>query len=114
MSEIAPIPLSQLTTLRVGAAPERMIDAHTRDELVAALRDVWSDDGEWMVLGGGSNLLMGDEPFPGTVVRILTRGFEVVGGAREGRVRLRVEAGQNWDELVAWTVANGLAGIEAM
>ncbi|MDI6943935.1 UDP-N-acetylmuramate dehydrogenase [Microbacterium barkeri] len=114
MSEIAPIPLSQLTTLRVGAAPERMIDAHTRDELVAAVRDVWSDDGEWMVLGGGSNLLMGDEPFPGTVVRILTRGFEVVGGAREGRVRLRVEAGQNWDELVAWTVANGLAGIEAM
>lgn len=114
MTEVAPIPFSQLTTLRVGAAPERMVDARTRDELVDALREVWADDEEWMVLGGGSNLLVGDEPFPGTVVRILTSGFQVVGGAPAGRVRLRVEAGQNWDELVAWTVAHGLAGIEAM
>ncbi|WOF23686.1 UDP-N-acetylmuramate dehydrogenase [Microbacterium betulae] len=108
------IPLSQLTTLRVGAAPERMVDAHTREELVAALWDVWADGGEWMVLGGGSNLLVGDDPFPGTVVRILTRGVEIAGGAREGFVRVRVEAGQNWDELVAWSVSQGLAGIEAM
>ena len=108
------IPLSQLTTLRVGAAPERMVDAHTREELVAALRDVWAEDDEWMVLGGGSNLLVGDEPFPGTVIRILTRGFELVDGAPEGFVRVRVEAGQNWDELVAWSVSQGLAGIEAM
>ncbi|MDN3311116.1 UDP-N-acetylmuramate dehydrogenase [Microbacterium oryzae] len=114
MSEVSPIPFSQLTTLRVGAAPERMVEARTREELVSALRDVWSDDDEWMVLGGGSNLLVGDEPFPGTVIRILTSGFQVVDGARDGFVRLRVEAGQNWDELVAYAVAHGLAGIEAM
>ncbi|WP_309068376.1 UDP-N-acetylmuramate dehydrogenase [Microbacterium sp.] len=115
MPEVAPIPLRELTTLRVGAAPERMIDARTRDELVAALRDVWAaGDEPWFVLGGGSNLLAGDDPFPGTVIRILTSGFEVVPGARDGYVRLRVEAGQNWDELVAWSVAQGLSGIEAM
>ncbi|GAA1733215.1 UDP-N-acetylmuramate dehydrogenase [Microbacterium paludicola] len=115
MPEVAPIPLRDLTTLRVGAAPARMVDAHTRDELVAALRDVWeTGDEPWFVLGGGSNLLAGDEPFPGTVIRILTSGFEEIPGARDGFVRLRVEAGQNWDELVAWTVSQGLAGIEAM
>ncbi|MEL5991596.1 UDP-N-acetylmuramate dehydrogenase [Microbacterium phosphatis] len=115
MPEVAPIPLARLTTLRVGAAPARMIDAHTRDELVTALREVWADPEEpWFVLGGGSNLLAGDEPFPGTVIRILTRGFAEVPGAPDGFVRLRVEAGQNWDELVAWTVAHGLSGIEAM
>ncbi|GGH36577.1 UDP-N-acetylmuramate dehydrogenase [Microbacterium album] len=114
MAEIAPLPLSGLTTLRVGAAPARMIDARTRDELVAALREVWADGDPWFVLGGGSNLLAGDEPFPGTVIRILTSGFEEVGGAPEGFLRLRVEAGHNWDELVAWTVARGLSGIEAM
>ncbi|GAA3654306.1 UDP-N-acetylmuramate dehydrogenase [Microbacterium marinilacus] len=114
MTQIEPIPLQRLTTLRVGAAPERMVDATTRDELVGALREAWSEGEPWLVLGGGSNLLPGDEPFAGTVVRILTRGFTEVPGAPEGYVRLRVEAGQNWDELVAWTVAQGLSGIEAM
>lgn len=109
-----PIPLSQLTTLQVGAAPARMREARTRDELVAALREVWADGDDWFVLGGGSNLLVDDEPFDGTVIRILTSGFEQLPAARDGFVRLRVEAGQNWDELVAWTVANGLRGIEAM
>ena len=115
MPQVAPIPLAELTTLRVGAAPARMIDAPTRDELVGALREVWSDPDEpWFVLGGGSNLLAGDQPFPGTVIRILTSGFEIVPGAPDGFVRVRVEAGQNWDELVAWSVAQGLSGIEAM
>jgi UDP-N-acetylmuramate dehydrogenase len=115
MSEITPIPLRELTTLRVGAAPARMVDAHTREELVQALRDVWGlGDEPWFVLGGGSNLLPGDEPFPGTVVRILTSGFAEVPGAPDGYVRIRVEAGQNWDELVAATVSQGLSGIEAM
>jgi len=109
-----PIPLSRLTTLQVGAAPARMREARTRDELVAALRETWADGDDWFVLGGGSNLLAGDQAFDGTVIRILTTGFAEVPGAPDGRVRLRVEAGQNWDELVAWTVAHGLRGIEAM
>ncbi|WP_261165796.1 UDP-N-acetylmuramate dehydrogenase [Microbacterium sp. Marseille-Q6965] len=109
-----PIPLSRLTTLQVGAAPARMVEARTRDELVSALRAVWADGDDWFVLGGGSNLLVADEPFDATVVRILTTGFEEAPGAREGHVRLRIEAGQNWDELVAYSVAQGLRGIEAM
>ncbi|WP_438354094.1 UDP-N-acetylmuramate dehydrogenase [Microbacterium sp. CJ88] len=114
MPEIEPIPLAQLTTLRTGAAPARMIDAHTRDELVAALRDTWAGGDDWFVLGGGSNLFVGDEPFEGTVVRILTEGIERMPSPHPGRVRLRVEAGHSWDALVASAVAEGLAGIEAM
>ncbi|WP_269777915.1 UDP-N-acetylmuramate dehydrogenase [Microbacterium suaedae] len=110
----AAVPLADLTTLGVGAAPERMVDAATRDELVAALGEVWDAGDDWFVLGGGSNLLVGDEPFDGTVVRILTSGYERVGGAAEGFQRVRVEAGQDWDAFVAWTVAEGLAGVEAM
>lgn len=109
-----PIPLSRLTTLQVGGPPERMLDAHTRDELVAALREVWADDDEWFVLGGGSNLLVDDEPFGGTVIRVLTEGFAPIAGAQDGFQRVRIEAGQNWDAFVAWTVAEGLAGVEAM
>lgn len=114
MTEVAPIPLSQLTTLRTGGAPARMIEASSADELVEALREVWSAGEPWFVLGGGSNLFVGDEPFDGTVVRILTRGIERLPAARPGYVRLRVQAGHDWDDLVAHAVAEGLAGIEAM
>lgn len=114
MPEIQPVPLAALTTLRAGGTPERMIEARTRDELVAALREAWAAHEAWMVLGGGSNLLVGDEPIEGTVILIRTRGIERVDGAPEGRVRLRVEAGHDWDDLVAHTVREGLAGIEAM
>ncbi|QAY60502.1 UDP-N-acetylmuramate dehydrogenase [Microbacterium protaetiae] len=114
MPEVTPLPLARLTTLRTGAAPARMYDAHTTAELVDALRRVWDDGDEWFVIGGGSNLLVGDEPFEGSVVRILTHGIEPVSGARDGYARLRVQAGQNWDELVAFAVEHGLAGITAL
>ncbi|WP_431798817.1 UDP-N-acetylmuramate dehydrogenase [Microbacterium kunmingense] len=114
MTEVAPVALSSLTTLRTGGVPERMVEARTADELVSALREVWAADDPWFVLGGGSNLLVGDEPFPGTVVRVLTEGIEPLPAAREGFVRLRVQAGHDWDAFVAYTVENGLAGVEAM
>ena len=114
MPDVDPIPLAQLTTLRTGGAPARMIDAHTTDELVAALREAWAAGEPLLVLGGGSNLFVGDEPFEGTVVRVLTKGIERMPSPRPGSVRLRVQAGHDWDDLVASAVSEGLAGIEAM
>src|SRR5690606_2497775 len=70
--------------------------------------------GEWFVLGGGSTLFVGDEPFEGTVIRVLTTGIELIPSPHPGRMRVRVQAGHNWDDLVAYTVEQGLAGIEAM
>ncbi|MET0295973.1 MAG: UDP-N-acetylmuramate dehydrogenase [Microbacterium sp.] len=114
MPEVEPRPLAQLTTLRTGGTPSRLIEAHTTDDLVSVLRDVWSQDEPILVLGGGSNLFAGDEPFDGTVVRIMTEGIERMPSPRPGFVRLRVQAGHHWDALVAFAVAEGLAGIEAM
>jgi UDP-N-acetylmuramate dehydrogenase len=114
MPDVTPLPLSQLTTLRTGGTPARMIDAHTTEELVDALREVWAEDEPWFVLGGGSNLFVGDEPFDGTVVRILTEGIERLPSPRPGFTRLRAQAGHDWDHLVAYAVEHGLAGIEAM
>lgn len=91
-----------------------MVEAHTRDELTAALRDVWDAAEPWLVVGGGSNLLVGDEPFDGTVILVRTGGIERLPAARDGFVRLRVEAGHSWDDLTAYAVAEGLSGIVAM
>ncbi|MGN7947341.1 UDP-N-acetylmuramate dehydrogenase [Microbacterium sp. 22215] len=112
--EVEPLRLSTLTTLRTGGAPERMLEATTSAELVDALTDVWSRGEEWFVLGGGSNLFIGDEPFEGTVIRVLTRGIDELPSPHDGRIRLRVEAGHGWDDLVAYAVEHGYAGLEAM
>ncbi|WP_341936198.1 UDP-N-acetylmuramate dehydrogenase [Microbacterium sp. LWO14-1.2] len=112
--EVEPMRLSTLTTLRTGGAPERMLEAATREELVAALTEVWSRGDDLLVLGGGSNLFIGDEAFEGTVIRVLTRGIEELPSPHPGRIRLRVEAGHGWDDLVAFAVEHGYAGLEAM
>lgn len=112
--EVEPLRLSTLTTLRTGGAPERMLEATTSAELVDALTDVWSRGEEWFVLGGGSNLFIGDEPFEGTVIRVLTRGIDELPSPHDGRIRLRVQAGHGWDDLVAYAVEHGYAGLEAM
>jgi len=114
LHEVEPLRLSALTTLRTGGAPERMLDATTTDELVTALRDVWARGDEWFVLGGGSNLFIGDDTFEGTVIRVLTRGIEELPSPHAGRIRLRVQAGHGWDDLVAYAVEHGYAGLEAM
>lgn len=114
MPEVAPVPLSELTTLRTGGLPARVVEATTPDELVQTLREVWATGEPWLVVGGGSNLFVGDEPFEGTVIRIRTSGIDELPGSRPDTVRLRVQAGHDWDALVAETVARGLAGIEAM
>ncbi|MDT0117307.1 UDP-N-acetylmuramate dehydrogenase [Microbacterium sp. PRF11] len=114
MPEVDAVPLSQLTTLRTGGVPARLVEAASADELVAALRETWATGEPWFVLGGGSNLFVGDEPFEGTVIRVRSSGIEELPGTRPDTVRLRVQAGHDWDALVAETVERGLAGIEAM
>jgi UDP-N-acetylmuramate dehydrogenase len=105
--------LSHLTTLRVGGPAERLVEATSREVLVATVLDDWAHGEDPLILGGGSNTLAADEGFDGTVVRVATRGIERLESA-PGRVRLRVEAGEPWDALVAYAVQNGWSGIEAL
>lgn len=103
--------LADLTTLGVGGPATRLLTATTTDELVAHARAAW-DDHEWLVLGGGSNLLVADSGFDGTVVLVRTSGVEADTDA-DG-VTVRVAAGEPWDAFVATTVANGWTGLEAL
>ncbi|WP_348786579.1 UDP-N-acetylmuramate dehydrogenase [Leifsonia sp. NPDC080035] len=105
--------LSTLTTMRVGGVPDDLVAPVDRDALVATALDVWASGDDWLLLGGGSNTVASDDGFEGTVIRVVTRGVERL-PAPESRVRLRVQAGEPWDDLVALTVRNGWAGIEAL
>jgi UDP-N-acetylmuramate dehydrogenase len=99
--------LSNLTTLRLGGPAGRLVEATTDAALIAALQGD-GGDADVLLLAGGSNLVIADEGFAGTVVRVLTRGVE-----REGEL-LHVAAGEPWDPFVARTVAAGLSGIECL
>lgn len=111
--ESDPVALAELTTLRVGGFPERLLAPGDRDSLIGVIRDVWSAGEEWLLLGGGSNTLVADEGFAGTVIRVVTRGVQRLTTA-PGIVRLRIAAGEVWDEVVASAVRNGWSGIEAL
>ncbi|HET7398675.1 MAG TPA: UDP-N-acetylmuramate dehydrogenase [Intrasporangium sp.] len=119
MREERDVPLAALTTMRVGGPATRMVTAETSDELVDAVREVDDAEEPLLLLSGGSNLVVADAGFPGTVVRVATRGIEVEAGAERGAascggVLVRVAAGEDWDALVARAVAEGWAGVEAL
>jgi UDP-N-acetylmuramate dehydrogenase len=101
--------LSAYTTLRLGGPAGELTTAATEDELLAALRGA---DGSVFVLAGGSNVVIDDTGYLGTVVLLRTRGIQAT--TNGNRVHLTVAAGEPWDEVVAATVANGWAGLECL
>jgi UDP-N-acetylmuramate dehydrogenase len=102
------VDLSTLTTLRLGGPARDLVVVRREDELVAAIRDLDARGVPVLVLAGGSNVVIADAGFDGTVVHVQTRGI-----ARDGD-RLTVQAGEPWDPLVHHTIAEGLTGIECL
>ena len=104
--------LAQLTTMGVGGAPQTLTVAKTREALIEAAIELWASGEDWLVLGGGSNIVAADDLRGLNVLQVATTGIEE---SRAGsKVLLRVQAGENWDALVDSTVAKGLAGLEAL
>src|SRR5580700_7973462 len=107
------VSLSGYTTLGVGGPAARFIDAGTDDQVIAEVRDADATGEPVLVLGGGSNLVVADEGFPGTVVHVATTGVKIVPGD-DGGVTMAVAAGEDWDRMVERCVAEGLSGIECL
>lgn len=119
MREEPGVPLASLTTMRVGGPAGRLLTAETTEQLVDAVRGVDDAQEPLLVLSGGSNLVVADAGFAGTVVRVATKGVTVEPGSAGdapscGGVLVRVAAGEPWDGLVARAVAEGWAGLEAL
>jgi len=112
VSETTTASLAALTTLRVGGSPTRLLTATSEDELIDAVRDCDERGEPVLILAGGSNLVIADAGFAGTVVRIALRGLSALRG--EDAVALTVAAGEPWDDVVAVSVADGWSGLEAL
>jgi UDP-N-acetylmuramate dehydrogenase len=94
--------LAPLTTLRLGGPADRLVEVHSEHELAELAQDAA------LILAGGSNVVIADEGVRGTVVHVRTRGV-----AHEQDL-LVVQAGEPWDGVVEYTVANGLQGFECL
>ena len=114
MRELLHEPIAGHTTMRVGGPAARLVVVETPDELVDAVREVDDADEPLLVLGGGSNLVVADAGFEGTVVKVATSGVEVDSADLCGGANVTVAAGEDWDGFVARAVAEGWSGIEAL
>jgi UDP-N-acetylmuramate dehydrogenase len=102
-----------MTTLRLGGPATKILAPETEDDLVDVVRDLDRDRLPFLLLGQGSNLVVSDAGFPGPVVRVGHAGVAVA-ARDEGAVAVTVAAGEPWDDLVAWSVGEDLAGLESL
>ena len=105
--------LADLTTLRLGGPAKAVLEATTEAELVDAVRVADEAADPMLLVAGGSNLVVADEGFAGTVIRVLTRGITVDSDACSGAM-VTIAAGEPWDDVVARAVTEGWVGVEAL
>lgn len=113
--------LRSSTTFRLGGAAKRLVEAEREAEVLETVAEVDGRGEPLLVLGGGSNLVVADEGFPGTVLRMATRGIDTASGSsRSGsgaaaeRVLVTACAGEPWDDFVTKSVSEGLSGVECL
>lgn len=104
--------LAEYTTLRLGGPATRLAVAASAAEAVDTVGEADRSGTALLLLGGGSNLVVGDDGFDGTALRIANRGVEFT---RDGDcVAVDLAAGEGWDDVVARTIGEGFGGLECL
>ncbi len=103
------VPVAPYTTLGIGGPARWFAEAVTEAEVVEAADFARDQALPLFVLGGGSNLLVSDEGFPGLVLRMAIKGIEPL-----GECTFSVGAGEDWDQFVNFVVDRGCGGIECL
>ncbi len=105
--------LAGLTTLRIGGPADKLVEVTTEADLIEAVRSADAADQPALLLSGGSNVVIGDEGFRGTVIKIATTGIRIDAAACSGAM-IHVAAGEDWDEVVQCAIAEEWSGLESM
>ena len=103
--------LDKYTSLRVGGPAKSIVNVSTEAEIIAAIEA--AGDSPVLIIGGGSNVLISDNGFEGTVIHIANNQAESEVDACSGAT-LTIGAGEDWDQFVATTISRGFAGLETL
>ncbi len=112
MQFLEEVPLAPYTTFQIGGPARWFAEAVSEDDIAAGVAFAEERKLPLFILGGGSNLLVSDAGFSGLVLRIALRG--IASTAENGRSIISAAGGEDWDALVAYAVAAGLAGVECL
>ena len=106
------VPLAPLTTFGIGGRARYFINAPSEAVILEALEFAKSQNIPLFVLGGGSNILVADDGFPGLVLKIDLMGIQWHDD--RDKAIIRAGAGEEWDRLVQLCVERDLAGVECL
>lgn len=106
------IPLAPFTTLGIGGPARFLTDAATEERVLEAVEFARSRSLPVLILGGGSNLLVSDDGFPGVVIRMALEGVQRT--EDDAGACLTAGAGVAWDGFVEACVEQGLFGVECL
>ncbi|MFV0388415.1 MAG: UDP-N-acetylmuramate dehydrogenase [Pyrinomonadaceae bacterium] len=107
------VPLAGFTTLGVGGDARAFVEVGTINGLNKALDFAESNNLEVFILGGGSNVVIADEGFPGLVIKLAFNEISVEN--RTGsEVLVTAGAGVDWDTFVEYCVSRNYAGLECL
>ena len=103
--------LRDYTSLRVGGPAKKFVEVRNEEQIIAAIEA--AGDSPVLIIGGGTNILVADSGFEGTVIRISNNSIESEVDACSGAT-LTIGAGENWDKFVETTIKRGFAGLETL
>ena len=103
--------LSKYTSLRVGGPATKIVQVSTEAQIIAAIEE--AGDTPILIMGGGTNVLIADKGFDGTVIRISNNSVQSEVDACSGAT-LTIGAGEDWDVFVQTTINSGFAGLETL
>jgi UDP-N-acetylmuramate dehydrogenase len=104
--------LAPLTTLQVGGPARYFVEASSAGEVREAVQYASARNLPLFVLGGGSNLIVSDQGWPGLVLKAAIPGINHRHG--HGTAYFEVGAGEDWDGFVAMAVKHHCAGVECL
>jgi len=103
--------LRDYTSLRVGGPAKNFVEVRTEAQIIEAIEA--AGDTPVLIIGGGTNILVSDSGFEGTVIRISNNSLEAEVDACSGAT-LVIGAGENWEKFVETTINRGFAGLETL
>lgn len=104
------ISLKNYNTFGIDVNSKFFVECNSTQELVDFLKSYQDSDLSLMILGGGSNVLF-TQDFDGYILRPTIKGIEIINES-DNDVTIKVGAGEDWDEFVAYCVEHGWGGIE--